>query len=910
METHRFISPGSPLWCRPSEEKGTTPTMHPIKRTLALLLTLSLSVSCLPGAALAVEEPAPSVSPSSTPVVVDEEETPAVTAETSEEAAPAEDTPEDTKAADADTAETLIDSLPERTPVAGNIPTTDAEVQEALDTFDPTIDDPQYLKEYARQQEAAQDDGIATFAAGSNPYTGKTFTHTHAKTKYIYYGIDVSQWQGTVDWSKVKAAGISFVFIRSSYTSISKFTMYTDPKFKTNLNGALAAGLKVGIYHYSGATSATEAKKEANYVLNLLKPYKSSITLPVMFDYETTQRSDDRIYNNYKKTSKATRDKYVTTFCNAAIAAGYSSGLYSNPGWINVFFNSSKFSSYTNWIAHWTTKTSYTGSYDFWQYAGDNAIIGKVNGVKGNVDCNFWYTNTKIAGAITANGAFTGDTTPKAEAASTALTTPYVTTSSVNYRMAPGTSGTKAGTLSKGTVIDLVYGYHKTVSGEKWYKFNYNGHAYYIHEDYVDREVLQNHTAAKDLSYHASASTSATAKGTFSNGSKVQVVQGGSQTADGAQWHKVKVGSNYYYAAAEHLTPAETFVASSAKKNVNVRTKAGTDQKKATYIYTGTPVTVVNGKAVAVSGERWEQVKIGSKYYYILGSYLTKASSSKALTASNTTVVLKYTSTPYTGKALKPSVTVTYNGKTLVNGTDYAVTYSSNKEPGTATVKVTGQGSYSGSLSKTFQITALTASYVTTAKINYRSGAGTKYASKGKVAKGKPVEVVFGWSQTVSGQKWYKVKISGKYYYMMGKYLTQETRVKYTTTAKVTYRSGAGTKYASKGTLAKGSTAQIVKGWSKKANGYTWYKLRIKNSYYYLPSSSLKKAESVTLYTTKAKVNVRSGAGTNYAVVASLAAKTPVAVIGGGQKMVGDETWQMVKINTKYYYILGSYLQK
>ena len=66
----------------------------------------------------------------------------------------------------------------------------------------------------------------------------------------------------------------------------------------------------------------------------------------------------------------------------------------------------------------------------------------------------------------------------------------------------------------------------------------------------------------------------------------------------------------------------------------------------------------------------------------------------------------------------------------------------------------------------------------------------------------------------------------------------------------------------------------------------------------------------MTLYTTKAKVNVRSGAGTNYAVVASLAAKTPVAVIGGGQKMVGDETWQMVKINTKYYYILGSYLQK
>ena len=161
------------------------------------------------------------------------------------------------------------------------------------------------------------------------------------------------------------------------------------------------------------------------------------------------------------------------------------------------------------------------------------------------------------------------------------------------------------------------------------------------------------------------------------------------------------------------------------------------------------------------------------------------------------------------------------------------------------------------------------------------------------------------WNETSATTVWYYFstsgkmvsdgwsKIGGKYYYMMGKYLTQETRVKYTTTVKATYRSGAGTKYAVKGTLAKGSAVQIVKGWSKKANGYTWYKLRIKNSYYYIASS-----------------NLRSGAGTNHAIAATLAAKTPVAVVSGGQKTVGDETWEMVKVNTDYYYILGSYLQK
>lgn len=863
--------------------------MHPIKRSLALLLTLSLSASCLSGAALAVDEPVSSVFPSSTPVAVNPEELPTDTAATS-----ADDSAEDTAAA-------IVDALPEQTPVEGNAPTNDAEVQQALETFDPTIDDPQYRKEYARHQQSAQVDGIATFAAGGNPYTGKTYTHTHAKTKYIYYGIDVSQWQGTINWSKVKADGISFVFIRCSYTSLKSFTLNTDPKFKANVEAAAAAGLKVGVYHYSGATSATEAKKEADYVLNVIKPYKSKITLPVMFDYEP----GDRITANYKKTSKTTRTKYATTFCDAAKAAGYSSGVYCSTSWFSDYFNPSALSGYSNWDAQWATKNTYQYAYDFWQYSD----AGKISGISGSVDCNFWYTNTKISSAAS-DSSSTIITTPTPEAASKSLTTPYVTTASVNYRMAAGTSGTLVGTLAKGTVIDLVYGYYKTVNGAKWYKFNYNGKAYYIHEDYVAPEVLQNHTAAQSLSYHTSASTSSTVKGTFSSGASVQVVQDGAQTANGTQWHKVKVGSSYYYAVAEHLTPAETFVDSAVKKKVNVRAKAGTDQTKVTTLYVDTPVTVVNGKATTVSGERWEQVKIGSKYYYILGSYLTKASSSKALSSANTTVVLKYTTTPYTGKALKPGVTVTYSGKTLTKGTDYTVSYSNNKEPGTATVKITGQGSYSGSLSKTFKITALTASYVTTSKIHYRTGAGTSYTSKGTVAKGKPVEVVFGWYQTVSGQKWYKVKIGSKYYYMMGKYLTQETRVQYTTTAKATYRSGAGTSYASKGTLAKGSAVQIVKGWSKKANSYTWYKLRQGNSYYYIASSNLKKAETLTLYNTKSKVNVRSGAGTNHGIVASLAAKTPVAVVKSGQKTVGGETWERVKINTSYYYILGSYLQK
>lgn len=875
--------------------------MRLMKRTLALLLALTLTTSLLPNAALAVEEAASSTATANvTECSPTEDET--ITTPDSTDSSESEPTPTPESESDWDSAPA------EQTPIDGNTPTSDAAMQAALATFDPTIDDPQYLREYTRQQEAAEEDGIQLFATDSNPYTGKTFTHTHAKTKYIYYGVDVSQWQGTVDWKKVKADGISFVFIRCSYTSLSKFSMYTDPKFKTNVTAAAAAGLKVGVYHYSGATSTSEAKKEINYVLDLLAPYQSKITLPIMFDYESN--GNDRVYTNYKNTSKATRTKYATTFCDAAEAAGYSAGVYCSTSWFSDFFTPSSFSGYSNWVAQWSTKNTYTGPYDFWQYAGDSGITGKVDGISGLIDCNFWYTDTKISGAVSSSGGTTNTTTP--EAASKALTTPYVTNASVNYRIAPGTSSTKVGTLAKGTVIDLVYGYYKTVSGENWYKFNYNGNAYYIHEDYVDLEVLQTYTPSQSISYYRSADVDATAVGTFSKGDSVAVVQGGEQTADGSTWYTVKENNAYYYVQSEALTPAETFVAAAAKKKVNVRTKAGTDQTKVATLYAGTPVTLVNGSASTVSGERWETIKVGSQYYHILASYLTKttAANDKALNSSNTTLKLSYAATPYTGSSLKPSVTVTYNGAKLVKNTDYTVSYSNNKEPGTATVKITGQGNYSGSLSKTFQITALTVSYVTTSKLHYRTGCGTSYTSKGTVAKNKPVEVVYGWSKTASGNKWYKVKISGKYYYMMAKYLKQETRVKYTTTAKLTYRSGAGTSYAAKGTLAKGTTAQVIKGWSKKVSGNTWYQIRVKNSYYYVMAKYLKKAETVTLYTTTAKVHVRSGPSTSETKVATLAKSTTVPVISGGQQVTAGETWQLVKLNTDYYYILGSYLKK
>lgn len=136
--------------------------------------------------------------------------------------------------------------------------------------------------------------------------------------------------------------------------------------------------------------------------------------------------------------------------------------------------------------------------------------------------------------------------------------------------------------------------------------------------------------------------------------------------------------------------------------------------------------------------------------------------------------------------------------------------------------------------------------YKTTANLNYRKGAGTSYATVGTLKKGKTVEVVNGYSKKANGYTWYKIKISGKYYYAVSGYLkkvttAKKTLVTYKTTENLNYRTGAGTSYQVAGTITKGKNVSVVNGYSKKANGYTWYKIKVSGKYYYAVSTYLKK---------------------------------------------------------------------
>lgn len=187
-------------------------------------------------------------------------------------------------------------------------------------------------------------------------------------------GIDVSKWQGNIDWSKVKNDGIEFAIIRTGY---GMYDNQKDPYFETNYKNAKAVGLKIGVYHYSYATNADEAKKEANLVLKWLN--RRSLDLPVYFDIE------DKSQQNLDKT---TLNNICKAFCDTIEASGYWAGIYSNKYWATGLIDGPTLGKrYTYWIAQYNNKCTYSGPYDMWQYSSS----GKVNGISGNVDMNYLY---------------------------------------------------------------------------------------------------------------------------------------------------------------------------------------------------------------------------------------------------------------------------------------------------------------------------------------------------------------------------------------------------------------------------------------------------------------------------------------------------------------------------------------
>ena len=250
-------------------------------------------------------------------------------------------------------------------------------------------EDPQQGTSMSNEEVPEEQNGIFLFSMDVDPYTGLVYTHNHPNAeKGVVYGIDVSYYNGSIDWNAVKRAGIENVMVRVGYRGYgTSGTLNEDPRFRENIEGALDAGLNVGVYIFSQAITRQEASDEADFIIDRIRNY--NITLPVVIDFEyasTGSGMGGRLYNANLSVDQATN--VCKAFCRIVEEEGYTAMVYANKSMLTDHLSASELSSrYKIWLANYTTSTSYSGHYDVWQYSSR----GNVDGISGSVDCNFWY---------------------------------------------------------------------------------------------------------------------------------------------------------------------------------------------------------------------------------------------------------------------------------------------------------------------------------------------------------------------------------------------------------------------------------------------------------------------------------------------------------------------------------------
>lgn len=190
-------------------------------------------------------------------------------------------------------------------------------------------------------------------------------------------GIDVSYWQGTIDWEKVKAAGIEFAMIRAGYGNNN-----IDKQFVRNISECNRLGIPCGVYWFSYALNVEQARREAQHCLAAIKPYR--VEYPVCFDFEY----DSIRYAKEKGVTigKALATAFVEAFCSEIEKAGYYAMNYANKDYLRNMFDMAKLSKYDLWYAFWSSSCD-RKDIGIWQYTDK----GKVPGINGNVDMNYAF---------------------------------------------------------------------------------------------------------------------------------------------------------------------------------------------------------------------------------------------------------------------------------------------------------------------------------------------------------------------------------------------------------------------------------------------------------------------------------------------------------------------------------------
>ncbi len=223
-------------------------------------------------------------------------------------------------------------------------------------------------------------EGVKLTDNETDPMTeGSEGLNTAPKTPKMN-GIDVSVHDGKINWGLVKNQ-VDFAIIRCGFGQ--NFTKQDDQQWINNVNGCTQNQIPFGVYLYSYAKTTLAARSEARHVLRLVKGRK--FRFPIYYDMED-EKTLGKLTN--KRLAAIAR-----TFCNTITGAGYEVGVYANTTWWNTkltdaFFNNPNIS---KWVAQYAKTCTYKGNYDMWQYTSE----GKINGINGNVDKNFWYKDVR-----------------------------------------------------------------------------------------------------------------------------------------------------------------------------------------------------------------------------------------------------------------------------------------------------------------------------------------------------------------------------------------------------------------------------------------------------------------------------------------------------------------------------------
>lgn len=472
--------------------------------------------------------------------------------------------------------------------------------------------------------------------------------------KAVRKGIDVSHWNGNIDWKKVKESGVDFAIIRCGYGDDVDYQ--DDDYWVKNIEACEKYDIPYGVYIYSYAVSDENVESEIQHVLRCLKEVNASPDYPVYYDLE------DKVV---AECGKENIIKWAMTFCKAIEKAGYTAGIYANLNWWNNYLNDDSLDKYEKWVAQWNDECTYTDLYSMWQCTSD----GSVSGITGRVDINFEMdfiapTLSKGVGVrdneTTASIQFTSDeaTTLYYSVVEVGATAPTIDTTGTGIACVSGKNNVSITNLM-GLYAKDIYILLKDVAGN-------SSNTLKITVPTVDYSISSNTTAISfeglQMGYTASVPQTITITNTSLN--PVTLTQPSAQ--------------NYSLGllSATVLAPNET-ATFTIQPNVGLL--------PGSY-----------NETITVWGDNGVSAQIEASFKVDKASITEKK------------VTLSATSYAYDGKSKKPTVK-SVEGLTT---SDYTVTYkdsagktiSSAKYPGTYQVVITGKGNYTGTITKTFKI--------------------------------------------------------------------------------------------------------------------------------------------------------------------------------------------------------------